>query len=132
LLLRADPLQPTTLKAPFLEQFTDDWDTRWKPSHAKKEKDKTSTSEDEWAYIGNWAVEEPTVLNGMEGDKGLIVKDKAAHHAISAKFPKAINPKGKPLVVQYEVKLQGMYYTTPYRIAKTNLAQTALSVVVHT
>jgi calnexin len=42
----------------------------------------------------------------MEGDKGLIVKDKAAHHAISAKFEKPINPKGKPLVVQYEVKLQ--------------------------
>jgi calnexin len=43
----------------------------------------------------------------MEGDKGLVVKDKAAHHAISAKFAKPINPKNKPLVVQYEVKLQG-------------------------
>jgi calnexin len=52
-------------------------------------------------------VEEPSVLNGMVGDKGLVVKDKAAHHAISAKFDKPINPKNKPLVVQYEVKLQG-------------------------
>lgn len=43
----------------------------------------------------------------MEGDKGLVVKDKAAHHAISAKFSKPIDPKNKPLVVQYEVKLQG-------------------------
>lgn len=42
----------------------------------------------------------------MEGDKGLVVKNAAAHHAISAKFPKAIDPKGKDLVVQYEVKLQ--------------------------
>ncbi|KAF2009829.1 calnexin-like protein [Aaosphaeria arxii CBS 175.79] len=94
---------PTTLKAPFLEQFTDDWESRWKPSHAKKD---DKSTEEEWAYVGNWAVEEPTVLKGVEGDKGLVIKDKAAHHAISAKFPKAINNKGKTLVVQYEVKLQ--------------------------
>ena len=46
------------------------------------------------------------MLKGVEGDKGLVIKDKAAHHAISAKFPKAIDNKGKDLVVQYEVKLQ--------------------------
>ncbi|KAK6193921.1 hypothetical protein LQW54_011988 [Pestalotiopsis sp. IQ-011] len=93
---------PTTLKAPFLEQFTDDWETRWKPSHAKKD----SSNDEEWAYVGEWSVEEPTVYKGMEGDKGLVVKNPAAHHAISAKFEKAIDPKDKPLVVQYEVKLQ--------------------------
>ena len=63
-------------------------------------------SEDEWAYVGEWAVEEPSVFKGMEGDKGLVVKNAAAHHAISAKFPKKIDNKGKTLVVQYEVKLQ--------------------------
>ena len=42
----------------------------------------------------------------MTGDKGLVVKNPAAHHAISAKFPKKIDNKGKTLVVQYEVKLQ--------------------------
>lgn len=93
---------PTTLKAPFLEQFTDDWETRWKPSHAKKD----SKNDEEWAYVGEWSVEEPTVYKGMEGDKGLVVKNAAAHHAISSKFPKAIDAKGKDLVVQYEVKLQ--------------------------
>ena len=56
--------------------------------------------------MGNWAVEEPQTLKGIEGDKGLVVKNKAAHHAISAKFPKKIDNKGKTLVVQYEVKLQ--------------------------
>ncbi|KAF2118546.1 Calreticulin family-domain-containing protein [Lophiotrema nucula] len=94
---------PTTLKAPFLEQFTDDWETRWKPSHAKKD---DKSTEEEWAYVGEWAVEEPSILKGMEEDKGLVVKNKAAHHAISAKFPKKIDNKGKTLVVQYEVKLQ--------------------------
>ncbi len=45
----------------------------------------------------------------MEGDSGLVVKNAAAHHAISAKFPKKIDPKGKTLVVQYEVKLQSKF-----------------------
>ena len=42
----------------------------------------------------------------MEGDSGLVVKNAAAHHAISAKFPATIDNTGKTLVVQYEVKLQ--------------------------
>ena len=86
-----------------LEQFTDNWEARWKVSSAKKD---DKSTEEEWAYVGTWAVEEPSVLKGMEGDKGLVIKDKAAHHAISAKFPKPLNNKGKTLVVQYEVKLQ--------------------------
>ncbi|KAJ5679568.1 Calnexin [Penicillium macrosclerotiorum] len=94
---------PTALKAPFLEQFTDDWESRWKPSHAKKDDPK---SEEDWAYVGEWAVEEPSVFKAIEGDKGLVVKNPAAHHAISAKFPKKIDNKGKTLVVQYEVKPQ--------------------------
>ena len=98
----ANSCKPTSLKAPFLEQFTDDWESRWKPSHATKD----DKSEDEWAYVGEWAVEEPTVFKGIEGDKGLVVKNAAAHHAISAKFPKKIDNKGKTLVVQYEVKPQ--------------------------
>lgn len=45
-------------------------------------------------------------FKGMDGDKGLVVKDVAAHHAISAKFPKKIDNKGKTSVIQYEVKPQ--------------------------
>jgi calnexin len=94
---------PSTIKGPFVEQFTDDWEKRWTASHAKKA---DSDSEEDWAYIGEWAVEEPTVFKGIEGDKGLVLKNAAAHHAISAKFPKKIDNKGKTLVVQYEVKPQ--------------------------
>lgn len=101
--LYANNFQPTNLKAPFLEQFTDDWETRWKPSHAKKE---DSQSEEDWAYVGEWSVEEPAVLPNIIGDKGLVVKNAAAHHAISAKFDKPIDNNGKDLVIQYEVKLQ--------------------------
>lgn len=124
--------QPTTLKAPFLEQFTDGWDKRWKASNAKKENDKNS--DEEWAYVGKWAVEEPTVYPGMVGDKGLVVKDKAAHHAISAKFPKKIDPKGKDLVVQYEVKLQSELSglcASSRKFALTS-EQMVLNAVVHT
>jgi hypothetical protein len=49
----------------------------------------------------------------MVGDKGLVVKNVAAHHAISAKFPKKIDNKGKTLVVQYEVKPQSRSYQLP-------------------
>lgn len=131
-------MQPTTLKAPFLEQFTDDWESRWKPSHAKKDT-KGSDKDEEWAYVGEWSVEEPHVFKGMEGDKGLVVKNPAAHHAISAKFPEKVDPKGKPLVVQYEVKLQSTFYNpfcAPTTLSSCNanmlVLQTASSVVVPT
>jgi len=56
------------------------------------------------------------VFKGIEGDKGLVVKNPAAHHAISAKFPKKIDNRGKTLVVQYEVKLQSeLRDTVPMR-----------------
>ncbi|GAB0137506.1 hypothetical protein EsDP_00005767 [Epichloe bromicola] len=97
---------PTSLKAPFLEQFIEGWEKRWKPSHAKKDMKGSGKDEEEWAFVGEWSVEEPYQYKGMAGDKGLVVKNPAAHHAISAKFPKKIDNKGKTLVVQYEVKLQ--------------------------
>lgn len=97
---------PSTIQADFVEQFLEGWDKIWKPSHAKKELKGSTNSDEEWAYVGEFSVEEPTIFKGMEGDKGLVMKSPAAHHAISAKFPKKIDNKGKTLVVQYEVKLQ--------------------------
>ncbi len=72
----------------------------------------------------------------MEGDAGLVVKNAAAHHAISAKFPKKIDPKGKTLVVQYEVKLQSTfpppYQSTDFTCANIFSLQMASSAVVLT
>ena len=51
-------------------------------------------------------MEEPTVFPGIDGDEGLVLKTKAAHHAISAPFESVLDPKGKTIVAQYEVKLQ--------------------------
>jgi hypothetical protein len=50
-------------------------------------------------------VEDPSI-SVIDGDKGLVAKSKAAHHAISAAFAKPIDFKTEPLVVQYEVKYQ--------------------------
>ncbi|CDO73132.1 hypothetical protein BN946_scf185007.g186 [Trametes cinnabarina] len=93
---------PTAIKAPFLEQFTDDWSERWTPSEATK---KTAVGGETWSYVGKWEVEEPLEPVIID-DKGLVAKTKAAHHAISAPFKKPIAFDDQPLVVQYEVKYQ--------------------------
>lgn len=95
----------TEIKAPFLEQFTPDWTSRWTISQATKQ---TPVGDEIMSYVGKWSVEEPEVAKGIEGDEGLVMKSKAAHHAISAVFPEPISalPERKPLVVQYEVKMQ--------------------------
>ncbi|KAI0800778.1 Calreticulin family-domain-containing protein [Fomes fomentarius] len=94
--------KPTSIKAPFLEQFTDDWSERWTPSEATK---KTAVGGETFSYVGKWEVED-AVEPSIEGDKGLVAKSKAAHHAISAPFSQPIGFSEKPLVVQYEVKYQ--------------------------
>ncbi|KAG0273784.1 hypothetical protein BGZ95_010400 [Linnemannia exigua] len=93
----------TSIKAPFLEQFADNWSARWTASEATKE---TTAEGEVFSYVGQWNVEEPTVFPGLKGDKGLVAKSPAAHHAISASLPEVVDNKDKTLVVQYEVKAQ--------------------------
>lgn len=92
------PLELSSDTVVLFEQFGEGAENRWKPSHAKKD--------DEFSYVGEWKFEEPTVFPGFKGDRGLVVKSAAAHHAISAKLPQPLDNTGKTLVVQYEVKLQ--------------------------
>ncbi|KAF9099773.1 hypothetical protein BGX27_000531 [Mortierella sp. AM989] len=95
--------KPTAIKAPFLEQFAQNWSDRWTASEATKE----TTSEGEvFSYVGQWEVEEPSVFPGIKGDLGLVAKSAAAHHAISASLPEVVDNKDNTLVVQYEVKAQ--------------------------
>ncbi|CDR42027.1 CYFA0S08e02762g1_1 [Cyberlindnera fabianii] len=83
----------------FFEQFdSDDWANLWKISKAKKD--------DEFSYVGKWSVEETKIFPGFKGDKGLVLKTKAAHHAIHAPLPQTFDNKDNTLVLQYEVKLQ--------------------------
>lgn len=85
----------------------------WIPSRSQKEdvpEDKSdSTDKELWQYKGKWELEEPSVAeNGCNpGDMGLVLKSAAAHHAISRKFEKPVEFKGKDTVaIQYEVRLQ--------------------------
>ncbi|CAG8482451.1 10008_t:CDS:2, partial [Cetraspora pellucida] len=95
--------KPTKLKAPFLEQFTSDWSSRWSPSSATKE---TKEGGETFSYVGKWEVEEPHVFSGIKNDHGLVMKSPAAHHAISALLEKPLDNKDKTLVIQYEAKFQ--------------------------
>ncbi|KAJ3320082.1 hypothetical protein HDU76_000389, partial [Blyttiomyces sp. JEL0837] len=102
---QAPPFVPTTIQAPFLEQFTKATGSRWIASETKKIVD--GVEDDELLrYRGQWSIEEPSVFPALAHDEGLTVKTAAAHHAISAAFPSPIDNTGKTLVVQYEVKLQ--------------------------
>ncbi|KAJ1754231.1 hypothetical protein LPJ69_005496 [Coemansia sp. RSA 1752] len=72
----------------------------WKRSRASKQ------DQNEDRYDGEWAVEEVVELAGVAGDKALVVKSEARHHAISARLDKPIDPAQNGVVLQYEVKLQ--------------------------
>lgn len=64
------PSQPTAVQAPFLEQFTSDWTSRWTVSQAMKQ---TPVGDETMSYVGKWSVEEPEVAKGIEGDEGLVM-----------------------------------------------------------
>ncbi|KAK0417491.1 hypothetical protein QR680_013042 [Steinernema hermaphroditum] len=75
---------------------------KWLKSTAKKDGVEEAISK----YDGEWTVGAPEKIV-IEGDYGLIVKSKAKHHAVAAKFTKPFYfTDNKPLVVQYEVKYQ--------------------------
>jgi len=95
----------SSVSGPFVEQFNPDTLTRWIKSEAKKIVDGVE-DEDLLRYRGEWAFETPSVWPGIKDDAALVVKTAAAHHAISAKFDTPVDPAGKTLVVQYEVKFQ--------------------------
>jgi calnexin len=69
---------------------------RWQPSDAKKD----GVDETLAKYDGQWKVE-PASDVVFNGDRGLVLKSKAKHHAISSRLVKHFEfSEGKPLVVQ--------------------------------
>ncbi|PVU98916.1 hypothetical protein BB560_001600 [Smittium megazygosporum] len=84
------------------EQFTEESFKKWVVSKAVKEENGMKIPK----YPGVFSLEEPTVFKNMHDDLGLVLKTPAAHHAISRKFDKVFIPRGKPLVIQFEVKMQ--------------------------
>jgi len=87
----------------FFETFDQDSiGTKWLKSNAKKDGVEDTIAK----YDGQWLVESSTD-SVLDGDKGLVLKSKAKHHAISSKLLSTFQfTDGKSLVVQYEVKFQ--------------------------
>ncbi|XP_066241563.1 calmegin isoform X1 [Saccopteryx leptura] len=85
----------------FTETFDSGRLAGWVLSKAKKDDTDTETS----IYNGRWEIEE-LKEHPVPGDRGLVLKSRARHHAISAGLAKAFVFADKPLIVQYEVNFQ--------------------------
>ncbi|XP_015677023.2 calmegin [Protobothrops mucrosquamatus] len=85
----------------FTETFDDAILSGWVLSRTKKE----DTDENIAKYDGRWEIE-PLKENTVPGDRGLILKSVAKHHAISTMLTKPFVFDIKPLIVQYEVNFQ--------------------------
>uniref|UniRef100_A0A672TDN7 Calnexin n=1 Tax=Sinocyclocheilus grahami TaxID=75366 RepID=A0A672TDN7_SINGR len=102
------PVPTVTYKAPepmgehyFAESFDKETLHGWVLSQAKKD----GIDEEIAKYDGKWEVEEMKDTK-LPGDKGLVLKSKAKHHAISALLLRPFTFDTKPLIVQYEVNFQ--------------------------
>ncbi|XP_023375762.1 calmegin isoform X1 [Pteropus vampyrus] len=85
----------------FTETFDSGRLAGWVLSKAKKD----DTDEEISIYDGRWEIEE-LKENQVHGDRGLVLKSRAKHHAISAVLAKPFIFADKPLIVQYEVNFQ--------------------------
>ncbi|XP_020370674.1 calnexin [Rhincodon typus] len=85
----------------FAESFDKGTLEGWIVSKAKKD----DADEDIAKYDGKWEVEEMKNTK-LYGDKGLVLKSRAKHHAISALLDRPFLFDNKPLIIQYEVNFQ--------------------------
>ncbi|XP_034257250.1 calmegin [Pantherophis guttatus] len=85
----------------FTETFDDAILSGWVLSQTKKE----DTDENIAKYDGRWEIE-PLKENMVPGDRGLVLKSVAKHHAISTMLTKPFLFDNAPLIVQYEVNFQ--------------------------
>ncbi|XP_012687356.2 calnexin isoform X2 [Clupea harengus] len=102
------PIPKVTYKAPepmgehfFAESFDKGTLEGWITSKAKKD----GIDEEIAKYDGEWEVEDMKDTK-LPGDKGLVLKSRAKHHAISAWLLRPFNFDTMPLIVQYEVNFQ--------------------------
>ncbi|XP_014828157.1 PREDICTED: calnexin isoform X2 [Poecilia mexicana] len=105
---KAPAVPKVTYKAPepmgehfFAESFDRGTLDGWVLSKAKKD----DADEEIAKYDGKWAVEEMKDTK-LPGDKGLVLKSRAKHHAISAPLLRPFTFDSMPLVIQYEVNFQ--------------------------
>eukprot|EP00795_Rhopilema_esculentum_P000380 gene380-10044_t len=78
-----------------------EFNEQWITSQAKKDGVDAAISK----YDGKWSIEEPKD-SAFKGDKALVLKEKAKHHAVSSLLPTKFEFTDQPFIVQYEVKFQ--------------------------
>lgn len=89
----------------FLEQFdyTNLQLSGWIKSNATKfDEGRSEVME----YSGEWTLEPAIKYPVISGEKGLVLKSRAAHHAISKHLPVKFDNFDQDLVLQYEITLQ--------------------------
>jgi calnexin len=87
------PLEPT---GPYFlfQPFSDEtWQTTWSVSNITN-------------VTGAWQLEETAKPQAVPGEKMLFMKTTSAHYGLSTKFRTPLIPANKPLIVQYEVRVQ--------------------------
>lgn len=57
-------------------------------------------------YTGKWEVQESAAPQGIAGEKHIVMTEANSYYAISAPFSEPLDPKGKTLIVQFEVRFQ--------------------------
>ncbi|XP_069851966.1 calmegin-like isoform X2 [Dipodomys merriami] len=85
----------------FTETFDSGKLAGWVLSKAKKDDMDSEIS----IYDGRWEIEE-LKENQVPGDRGLVLKSRAKHHAVAAALERPFVFADKPLIVQYEVNFQ--------------------------
>eukprot|EP00002_Diphylleia_rotans_P006014 TRINITY_DN1529_c0_g1_i3.p1 TRINITY_DN1529_c0_g1~~TRINITY_DN1529_c0_g1_i3.p1 ORF type:complete len:588 (+),score=155.80 TRINITY_DN1529_c0_g1_i3:44-1807(+) len=86
-----DYVSPNNVKAFFYELFQDEqWSTRWVSSGNNK-------------FTGRVTVKTPVEGKVPNGEKHLVLLDKARHHAVSHKLETPFRPVNGEIVIQYEV-----------------------------
>jgi len=89
----------------FAEHFDSDetFEKKWVKSSVKQLKDGLESTIDR--YDGTWSVES-ALKSALSGDRGLVLKDKAKHSAISSRLTKPFLFEDREFIVQYEINFQ--------------------------
>ena len=70
-------------------------------------------------YDGKWALE-AALKSPLSGDRGLVLKDKAKHSAISAHLTKPFQFENKAFILQYEINFESQLLCQCIALNKSN------------
>jgi calnexin len=87
----AFPVKPATPPFHFESFSAPTWDQQWQPSALEN-------------YTGIWELRDAPDPASYPGEKLIFAAKESAYHGLGTKFPKPLNFRSSPLIVQYEVR----------------------------